>query len=295
MGRGTFRLAAAATAVTLALILAGGFVTTTRSGDAIPTWPLSWGRLVPGTADAAVWIEQSHRYIAGLAGLLVLGLALWVRATEPRGWVRRVAYLALAAVVVQALLGGWRIFVPKDQPATKAFGAGVAILHACFGQLVFAAVGAVAFFLSRAWSRLGSDDAAGGARKLGVVTCVFAFLQLVAGAVTRHTGGGIAVHLVGALLVLLHGVLLSSRLSLTSLRRGANLLMLFLGAQVILGLVSWSMTSRGEALPWSHVVTVTSHVAVGAVILLTCVLLTAASFRCHRAAVEAPAPEPSRA
>ena len=57
---GIRRFAALTAAVTLALILAGGFVTTTRTGDTIPTWPRTWGQMyAPG------WlVEASHRYVA---------------------------------------------------------------------------------------------------------------------------------------------------------------------------------------------------------------------------------------
>ncbi len=281
------RLYAAFTAAaTLVLILAGGYVTTTRSGDAIPTWPLSWGRLLPPSSEAAVWIEQSHRYVAALVGLLVLGLALAVRRLEDRPELRRLAWAALVAVLVQAALGGLRIFFPKEQQTAVA-GASIAIVHACFGQLVFVAVSLVAWLLSGSWARLAADPAAAAARKLGVLTCVFALLQLVAGAVTRHTGGALVFHLVGAGLVSLHAVLLASRLALTSLRVPANVLLLLIVTQVVLGLGSLTMRTPVEgpapAFSWGRLLVVTGHVAVGALVLLTCVILTVSSCRCRAA------------
>src|SRR5579862_6822911 len=125
--------------MTLALILAGGFVTTTRTGDPIPTWPKSWGQFQGGW-----WVEWSHRAFAGTVGLLVTGLASALQLREPRAWVRRIGGFALGAVLVQALLGGLRIYVPK---------AAVAIVHACFGQLVFCCMVAVALFVSETWTR----------------------------------------------------------------------------------------------------------------------------------------------
>ena len=267
-------LAVVAAGFTLLLILAGGFVTSTGSGDAIPTWPLSWGRLAPSDSTPAVWIEQNHRYLAGVVGLLVGILMIWIRKTEERAWVRTWAYVAFGAVVAQALIGGFRIFTP-DSMAAK-------IVHAVFGQVVFAVVVALAFFLSPSWKKSGPDESAAPAWRLGVMAIAFAFLQLVAGAVTRHTGAGIAVHLIGAVLVVLHASLFGSRLMTTRLRGGAHFLMALLAVQVVLGLTSWSATAGGAIraldVPAWRLVTVTAHVAVGALILATSVVLT---FKCR--------------
>lgn len=277
------RLAVIAAGFTLLLILAGGFVTSTGSQDSINTWPLSWGRLVPAGAGAQVWIEQIHRYLAGAVGLLVGVLMIWLRKTEDRAWIRQVAYVAFGAVVVQALIGGFHIL--KNTPAASA------IVHAIFGQVVFCATVALAIFLSPSWRAAQADEAAAQARRLGVLTVAFAFLQLVAGAVTRHTGAGIYVHLAGAFLVLLHATVFSSRLMTTRLRAGAHLLMFLLAVQVILGLTAWSATSGGAVrsldVPASRLVTVTAHVAVGALVLATSLALTLKCWRSHHPAAAA--------
>jgi cytochrome c oxidase assembly protein subunit 15 len=269
---GLRRLATATAAATLALVLAGGFVTTTRTGDTIPTWPVTWGRL-----EAPGWvIEASHRWIAALVAVLAAALAAWARASEPRPFVRRLAWAALCGVVLQALLGGLRIFTDRQGfPVPKA---PVAIVHACFGQAVFCAVVAIALAVSRTWSRTFPDEAARAARKLGVVTTAFAFLQLVAGAVTRHTGAGLVVHLVGAGLVLLHVSLLGSRLMATSLRGPAKLMSVLLGVQVLLGIGTWILTAggfvRSHDAPLVGVMTISAHVAVGAALLASCLCTT---------------------
>jgi len=275
VNNGIRRFAALTAAVTLVLILAGGFVTTTRTGDTIPTWPKSWGQFEGGW-----WVEWSHRAVAGTVALLVAGLAITLHLREPRAWVRRIGWIALGAVLVQALIGGLRIYVPK---------AAVAIVHACFGQLVFCCMVAIALFVSEAWRKTPLDAAASGARRLGVMATVFAFLQLVAGAVTRHTGAGLVVHLVGAGLVLLHVTLLASRLMLTPLRRGAHLLTGILGVQLLLGFAAWAITAggfvRSHESPLVSIVTISSHVAVGASLLAASLGLT---LMCHRGAVSAP-------
>lgn len=281
---GMRRFAALTAGMTLVLILAGGFVTTTRTGDTIPTWPKTWGRL-----EAPGWlVEASHRYVAATVGALVLGLAVWLRRSEPRPWVRRIGWAALAAVVLQAAIGGLRIFADRHDFVFPKVP--VAIVHACFGQLVFCGMVAIALVVSRAWTTTPVDPAAYAARKLGAVTTVFAFLQLVAGAVTRHTGAGLVVHLVGAGLVLLHVTLLSTRLLMTPLGGWAKLLGALLFVQLGLGLGTWAITAggfvRSHESPVYQIVTISAHVAVGALLLASSLAVT---LLCRRGAVPAPA------
>jgi cytochrome c oxidase assembly protein subunit 15 len=271
------RFAALTAVMTLVLILAGGMVTTTGTGDTIPTWPKSWGKMSVG------WpVEWTHRAAAGLVATLVTVLAVWLHLREPRRWVRRIGWMALGAVILQALIGGLRIHTVAPVP--------VAIVHACFGQLVFCAMVAVALFVSRTWLSAPADETASSARRLGSMATGIAFLQLVAGALTRHTGAVLIVHLVGAGLVLLAVSLFASRLMLTSLRRGANALMLLLAIQMILGVATWAIKAggfqRSHESPLFQIVTISAHVAVGAALLATSLGVT---LMCHRG----PAAEPA--
>jgi cytochrome c oxidase assembly protein subunit 15 len=270
------RFAVLTAAVALALILAGGFVTTTRTGDTIPTWPKSWGEMKVG------WpVEWTHRALAGTVGVLATILAVWVQRREPRPWVRRLAWVAFLAVLVQSLLGGLRV----NQVYPKA----TAIVHATLGQVVFSTLVCLALFVSDSWKTFRPDESTAGAGRIGAATTLVAFLQLIAGAVTRHTGGGLAVHLVGAGLVLVLVSLFASRLMMTPLRKAANLLLGILGLQVALGLGTWAITAAGfersHQAPLLQVVTVSAHVAVGAALLATSLALT---LMCRRAKAAAP-------
>lgn len=275
--KGVTRFAVLTAAMTLALILAGGFVTTTRTGDTIPTWPKSWGHFEGGW-----WVEWSHRAVAGTVGVLVAALALWLHLIEARPWVRRVGWVALGAIILQALIGGLRIYTVAPIP--------VAIVHACFGQLVFCAMVAIAIFLSDPWSRVPVDEACADARWLGLGATGAAFLQLVAGAITRHTGAGLPVHLLGAGGVLLFTTLFSSRLMLSPLKRGAQLLLGILGLQLLLGLATWLINAAGfvrsHEAPVFFIVVISCHVAIGAALLATSLGLT---LMCHRSRMPSPA------
>jgi cytochrome c oxidase assembly protein subunit 15 len=274
--KGIRRFAALTAAMALVLILAGGFVTTTRTGDTIPTWPKSWGKMEVG------WpIEWSHRAAAGLVAILVTVLAVWLQKREPRRAVRIVGWSALGAVLLQALIGGLRIHSVAPVP--------VAIVHACFGQLVFCAMVATALLVSRAWRGTPMDPSTSGARVLGIATTGVAFLQLVAGAVTRHTGAVLELHLAGAGLVLLFVSLFASRLMMTPLRKGGYALLALLALQIALGVATWIIKAGG--FQRSHessviqIVTISAHVAVGAALLAASLGVT---LMCHRGAAAAP-------
>ena len=97
-------------ASTALLIFAGGLVTSTGSGLSVPDWPNTYGwfmltfpidKMVGG-----IFYEHSHRLIASMVGLLIVVQAAWLWKAEPRHWVRRLGYIAVAAVVTQGILGG---------------------------------------------------------------------------------------------------------------------------------------------------------------------------------------------
>ena len=89
-------------ATTGILIFAGGLVTSTESGLSVPDWPNTYGyfmfffpldKMVGG-----IRFEHTHRLIASTVGFLILVLAVWLWRSEPRLWVRRLGYIALAGL-----------------------------------------------------------------------------------------------------------------------------------------------------------------------------------------------------
>ncbi|MDP3768869.1 MAG: COX15/CtaA family protein, partial [Dehalococcoidia bacterium] len=102
-------LALATVAVTYALVVLGGVVRATDSGDACPDWPRCHGELLP-PLEADVLIEFSHRLVASIVGLLVLALAVaawrWRRDVPVIVWG---ATVAVGLVVAQIILGGMTV------------------------------------------------------------------------------------------------------------------------------------------------------------------------------------------
>jgi cytochrome c oxidase assembly protein subunit 15 len=181
------RFAVGTAASTLLLIVAGALVTSTGSGLAVPDWPLSYGMLMPPMVGG-VFYEHGHRMVASAVGLLTLILAIWTWRAEPRRGVRRLAAAALAAVVLQGVLGGLTVLYLLPTP--------VSVAHACLAQAFFCGVVALAYATSGEWRARGAravPDDVHGLRAVTAAAAAAVFVQLLLGALMRHTGAGLAV------------------------------------------------------------------------------------------------------
>jgi cytochrome c oxidase assembly protein subunit 15 len=227
--------------------------------------------------------EHSHRLIGSAVGILTVALTLLIFIRDPRKWLKWVGAIALVAVIVQGVMGGLRV---------EQLSRTLAIVHACLAQAFFALTGCLVLFTSRGWletttvpARQTSDEAK--LRRLTLLTTGFIYIQLIFGAILRHTGSRLDAHLLFAALVTIHIFLLTRRI-LTAhfynkrdnkrdnkrLVSSALILSGLLILQLILGLGAY-LAIFGEAMDAIAVVAVaTSHVSVGALMLATSVVLT---------------------
>ncbi len=270
---------------TFVLVVAGGLVTSTGSGLAVPDWPTTlghnmfltpWSKMVGG-----ILIEHGHRLIGAGVGLLTLTVAVWLWIADPRGWLRWLGVIALGAVIVQGILGGLRVVLVERT---------LAIVHAALAQAFFALTVSVAFFTSDE-GREGPPQAllpdAVPLSRLALLTMGCIYLQSMIGAVLRHTGGGLGAHLIFALvvatvIVYLTGRILRNHRDLPRLVLPGALLGGLLIVQLLLGLGStWGrFVTPGAAVPARFMVTLTTlHVAAGALMLATCLVLTLRVYR----------------
>src|SRR5262245_20809055 len=173
------RYAKFVSAATVLLIVAGGLVTSTGSGLAVPDWPTSYGwnmftfpmkHMVGG-----IFYEHGHRLIASGVGFLTIALALWIWKVEPPRWIRALALPALGAVCLQGLLGGITVlyFLPTA----------VSTAHAGLAQIFFCITIAIALFTSRGWIAPPSEPVDDRMLRLvATATTVFIYLQIIVGA-----------------------------------------------------------------------------------------------------------------
>ncbi len=186
------RYACLVSATTLFLIVAGGMVTSTGSGLAVPDWPTTYGENMftypPSKWVGGVFYEHGHRLVASTVGLLTIVLAVWLQVVESRRWLRRLAWIALATVILQGLLGGLTVLLKLP--------AAVSVFHACLAQTFFCIVVSIAVFTSTAWamrSRISATVGSPVMRHLCLLAVAIVFIQLLLGALMRHTASGLAV------------------------------------------------------------------------------------------------------
>lgn len=168
---------------TLFLIFAGSMVTSTGSGLAVPDWPLSYGMVFPPMVGG-VFYEHGHRMIAATVGFLTLIQAIWLAVVEKRRWVRNLGFAALGAVIAQGVLGGITVLLMLPDA--------ISISHAVLSQTFFIITIILAYSLSIERSER-QDSGIGGLAKASIVMMVFVYLQLILGALMRHTNSGLAI------------------------------------------------------------------------------------------------------
>src|SRR5689334_116270 len=123
--------AVALSVCTYLLLFAGGMVTSTNSGLAVPDWPTTFGHNMfmfpPSMMKGGIFYEHGHRLFASLVGLLTIGLcvAAWVR--DRRAWFRLTAGAALLLVIAQGVLGGITVRHKLPMPVSAA--------HACTAEM----------------------------------------------------------------------------------------------------------------------------------------------------------------
>ncbi|HEY1250222.1 MAG TPA: COX15/CtaA family protein [Thermoanaerobaculia bacterium] len=194
VGVALHRFAVATASTTLLLIVAGGLVTSTESGLSVPDWPTTYGSNM-WTFPVSKWVggiryEHTHRLIASFVGLLTIILAGWLARREPRRWVRRLGYGALAAVVAQGVLGGMTVLF--------LLPTWISVCHACLAQIFFCLTVAIAVVTSPRWAETTPADVRAAisrnpVARMTLATAAVIFLQLVIGAIMRHTKAGLAI------------------------------------------------------------------------------------------------------
>lgn len=291
-------------ACTLILVAAGGMVTSTNSGLSVPDWPTTYGQNMftfpLSSMVGGIFYEHGHRLIASTVGFLTIGLVAWLWMAEPRAWVRRLGWIALGVVIVQGTLGGLTVifFLPDA----------ISISHAGLAQIFFGMTVSLALFTSRGWQAPAStpvSDARLQRRLIWLTGLVY--LQILLGATMRHTGAGLAIpdfplmfggllppswtapiaihfaHRFGALVVTVWALTVMAGIwkrhsDRPELMRPSWLLVLAIATQVSLGAV--------VVLSGKQPIINTLHVATGALVLGTALLLT---LRAHRARFALPA------
>lgn len=171
---------------TLGLIFVGGMVTSTSSGLSVPDWPLSYGTLFPPMIGG-VFYEHGHRMVAASVGFFMLSLVIALSWSEQRKWVKILGGASLLIIILQGILGGITVlfFLPKP----------ISILHGVLAQTFFILTIVLTYSLSR--ERTTREEhtfyVSSSFVKMNLLCCLLIYVQLILGALMRHTGAGLAI------------------------------------------------------------------------------------------------------
>jgi cytochrome c oxidase assembly protein subunit 15 len=304
MIKGVHRFALLVAGATFFLIIAGALVTSHDAGLATADWPLTDGHFLPkvtifGITTTGVnmvgnlfW-EHGHRMIATTVGLLTIILVILLFAREKRRWVRRLGVVALVGVIAQGLLGGLTVRLMLPLAVSSA--------HATLAQLFFCTTVALAVFTSRSWMQdrpTIEEQGSVSLRYLCAAAAATILVQLVIGATLRHSATWdkplpmhlLLTHIAGAIAVT--AVLGSAAFMVFRGHRGEKFLtrpaaiaLGLLGLQLLLGVAAYltRTASPNDPQPLNPMVAITvAHVACGALVFATTIVLTLRCFRVLR-------------
>jgi heme a synthase len=260
--------------------MAGASVTSNDAGLSVPDWPTSFGYLVKAPLlVGGIRFEWSHRMVAGSLVVLTLAIAVWTLIVERRSWLRRLGLAALGTVIAQAVLGGMTVLMLQPPAISTA--------HAAVAQTFFCIAVAIALFTGRKWveevPRVEFDTRRPSLFTLSMLSIVVLYVQLILGGMFRHHGMSWWPHVAHAAIVAF--VLtwtairaLSVYSNIEAIRRPAILMLSLLITQLCLGFaafltrVAWGRDTVQPELPM--VISTVAHVAIGALLLATTVVLS---------------------
>jgi heme A synthase len=173
-----YRFAVATAAATFLLLVIGGLVHPTGSSLACPDWPLCNGMVFPPMRGGILY-EHGHRLAALAVTLLTVALAVGVFRARRERPLPGLALLAVGLVGVQAALGA--ITVVYRLPLI------VSASHLATSMAFFSLVIYLAHRL-----RPGAAWAPPVGRGLVGLTAAAVYVQIVVGALVRHTGSALA-------------------------------------------------------------------------------------------------------
>ncbi len=277
--RGLHRFATFLACATFLLLVAGALVTSNDAGLSVPDWPTTFGSFYKMPAMVGgVKYEHGHRMVAEFIGLMTIILGLWTWRVEKRRWLRTLALAALPTVITQGILGGLtvRYYLPPS----------ISTAHAAVAQTFFCIVVAIAVFTGRRWiqeqPRTELDQRRPALFTLALLSIFVLYVQLILGAMFRHHGLSWWPHVINAGVVAIviswtaiRAISVHSQVD--AVRRPAVLMLGLMVAQLCLGFlafitrVMWGKNASQPELPM--VISTVVHVAVGALLLATTVIL----------------------
>ena len=174
---------------TLLLIFVGALIKSHDVGLSVPDWPTSYGKQMfsfpLSEMVGGIFYEHGHRVFATIVGFLTLLQFIAISFTSHPSWIKKMGLAALILVIAQGLFGGMTVifFLPPS----------ISIIHGVLAQTFFVSTIFIAYSLSESRKSKREAPFPLSVRRAAVSLTLLVFVQLVLGALMRHTSSGLAI------------------------------------------------------------------------------------------------------
>ena len=174
---------------TLFLIFAGALVKSHEVGLSVPDWPTTYGKQMfaypISEMVGGIFYEHGHRMVATIVGFFTMVQAIWLGFSQEPQWLKKIGFFALGMVILQGLFGGITVLFFLPPP--------VSIIHGILAQTFFMTTIVLAYGLSIERSKRTEISGSSGVKRGAVIMCGLVYVQLILGALMRHTASGMAI------------------------------------------------------------------------------------------------------
>ncbi len=245
-----------------------------------------WMRMVrtagERSADALINSGLGVMVVSAAVLLFIVGLEM-TTATAGR-WQRLVVSVASIGVIVQASLGGLRVYLNEHH------GPQLAVIHGIFAQVILACTALMMLMTGPRWNTLFGIEFDPLVRRLAAITVGLLLVQIVFGGLLRHMENPLGQRLhpllafaVAGLVVLMAALTYREAAATRMLRGKAMALLILVGLQATLGVEAFVRTadpairSASVALPDATLRSL--HVLTGFGVFTSAVLLSARAWK----------------
>ena len=174
---------------TLFLIFVGALVKSHEVGLSVPDWPTTYGKQMfafpLSDMVGGIFYEHGHRIIATIVGFFTMMQAIWLGFSDRPDWLKKLGYGALTMVIIQGLFGGITVLFFLPTP--------ISIIHGILAQTFFIMTIMIAYGLSSERQNRLDVGLSLPIRKGALIMSGAVYIQLILGAVMRHTASGLAI------------------------------------------------------------------------------------------------------
>ncbi|MBE3559106.1 MAG: protoheme IX farnesyltransferase [Ktedonobacteraceae bacterium] len=178
------RLAWVTVGFTYLLVSLGVTVRANNAGLSCPDWPLCYGRLFY-SGDYGALLEEVHRYVAGIVGILlaVLAVCIFLQARKQRQLVIP-TILAIVLLIVQIVLGGLTVLLLLYGPIITS--------HLAAAQAFFATIITLAVMSHEPAATREPREKTLKFARLAAITAIFMYGLVLSGSYVFNSGASLA-------------------------------------------------------------------------------------------------------